>query len=151
MRERRAGGMNNLAAVRAFYLDVAPWAMEERSRWGPQAAPCPIHAEDLTRQKDIRSRKSRMDQPTRERLPLLPMMVQHVATRRAEAATMLREAELIAPGATSTVAEPEWRRCVVGKDSARVWVVVENPTGEGKRGDLTGEDGQTLPGGCRFE
>ena len=131
--------MNNLAAVRAFYLDVAPWAMEERSRWVPQAAPCPIHAEDLTRQKDIRSRKSRMDQPTRERLPLLPMMVQHVATRRAEAATMLREAELIAPGATFTVAGAEWRRCVVGKDSARVWVV-ENPTGEGKRRDLTGEE-----------
>ena len=63
-----------LAAVRAFYLDIAQWAMEDPGRWGPWAAPCPIRTEDLARQKEIRSRKSRMDQRTRERLPLLAML-----------------------------------------------------------------------------
>ena len=80
VRERRAGGLHNMAAVRAFYLDIAQWAMEEPSRWGPWAAPCPIRAEDLARQKELRSRKSRMDQRTRERLPVLPLLVRHVHT-----------------------------------------------------------------------
>lgn len=47
VRERRRGGLQNLAAVRAFYLDIAQWAMEEPGRWGPWAAPCPVRAEDL--------------------------------------------------------------------------------------------------------
>jgi hypothetical protein len=69
VQERRAGGLHNLAAVRAFYLDIAQWAMEDPARWAPWAAPCPIRAEDLARQKEIRARKSRMDQRTRERAP----------------------------------------------------------------------------------
>jgi len=44
-----AGALHNLAAVRAFYLDIAQWAMEDPARWGPWAAPCPIRAEDLAR------------------------------------------------------------------------------------------------------
>jgi len=83
IRERRAGGLHNLAAVRAFYLDIAQWAMEDPARWAPWAAPCPIRAEDLARQKEIRSRKSRMDQRTRERLPLLPVCSCPGSTTRA--------------------------------------------------------------------
>ncbi len=37
--ERRADGKGVLAAVRAFYLDIAQWAMEDPGRWGPWAAP----------------------------------------------------------------------------------------------------------------
>jgi hypothetical protein len=138
LRERRAGGMNNLASVRAFYLDLAQWAMEEPSRWGPWAAPCPIRAEDLARQKEIRSRKSRMGQRTRERLPILPILVRHAHARRVETADLLREAQQTAPGGSFTVGGVQWRRCLTGKDSARIWV--ENPSGAGKRRDLTGED-----------
>ena len=32
VRERRAGALRNLAAVRAFYLDIAQWAMEDPAR-----------------------------------------------------------------------------------------------------------------------
>jgi len=78
VRERRAGALHNLAAVRAFYLDIAQWAMEDPSRWAQWVAPCPIRAEDLARQKEIRSRKSRIDQRTRERLPILPMLLARV-------------------------------------------------------------------------
>lgn len=86
VRERRAGGLQNLAVVRAFYLDIAQWAMEEPACWGPWAAPCPVRAEDLARQKELRSRKSRMDQRTRERLAVLPRLARHVHTTRLAAA-----------------------------------------------------------------
>ncbi len=43
-------------------------------------APCPSRAEDLARQKEIRSRKSRTDQRTRERLPVLPALVSRSTT-----------------------------------------------------------------------
>jgi integrase-like protein len=138
VRQRRAGALNNLASVRAFYLDLAQWAMEEPSRWGPWAAPCPVRAEDLARQKDIRSRKSRMDQRTRERLPVLPMLVRHTQTRRVASAALLRQAQHTTPGATFTIASISWRRCVLGANSARVWV--EDPNGASGRRDLTGEE-----------
>jgi hypothetical protein len=138
VQQRRAGGMNNLAIVRTFYLDLAQWAMEEPSRWGPWAAPCPIRSEDLARQKEIRSRKSRMDQRTRERLPILPTLVRHVHTRRVQAAALLGDAQQTTPGATFTSAGVHWRRCTTGKDSARIWA--EEPSGAGKRRDLTGEE-----------
>ena len=56
--------------------------MEDPARWAPWAAPCPIRAEDLARQKEIRARKSRMDQRTRERLPVLPVLVSRVNDAR---------------------------------------------------------------------
>ena len=44
VREPRAAGLHSMGAVRAFYLDIAQWAMEDPSRWAPWAAPCPIRA-----------------------------------------------------------------------------------------------------------
>ena len=48
--------------------------MEDPARWGQWAAPCPVRDEDLTRKKEHRQRKSRMDQRTRERMPVLPAL-----------------------------------------------------------------------------
>ena len=138
MRERRAGGLQNLAGVRAFYLDIAQWAMEEPSRWGPWAASCPIRAEDLARQKELRSRKSRMDQRTRERLAILPLLVRHVHGTRLDAAARLQAAHDAAPGQTFTAAGGELRRSTTGAESSRIWA--EHPSGGGKRRDLTGEE-----------
>ena len=120
VQERRAGGLHNLAAVRAFYLDIAQWAMEDPARWAPWAAPCPIRAEDLARQKEIRARKSRMDQRTRERLPVLPVLVARVNDMRTMTAARLATAQATAAAGT-----------------ARIWVV--DPS-TGKRRDLTGEE-----------
>lgn len=61
VREPRAGAMGNLAAVRAFYLDIAQWAMKDPARWGPWAAPCPIRDHDMRRQTELRRRKARID------------------------------------------------------------------------------------------
>src|SRR3954468_5714842 len=124
VQERRAGGMHNLAAVRAFYLDIAQWAMEDPSRWAPWAAPCPIRAEDLARQKEIRSRKSRTDQRTRERLPVLPMLVTLVNDARTTAAATLAAAQ---PTAQPTAAA----------GTAHIW---DTDLATGRRRDLSGEE-----------
>jgi hypothetical protein len=124
VQERRAGGMHNLAAVRAFYLDIAQWAMEDPSRWAPWAAPCPIRAEDLARQKEIRSRKSRTDQRTRERLPVLPMLVTLVNDARTTAAATLAAAQ---PTARTTAAA----------GTAHLW---DTDPATGRRRDLSGEE-----------
>ncbi len=138
VRERRAGGLHNLASVRAFYLDIAQWAMEDPPRWAPWAAPCPIRAEDLARQKEIRSRKSRMDQRTRERLPVLPMLVSRVNDARTTTAATLAAAQASAPGGSFPAGARTMRRAQTSSvDTARIWA--QDPDTD-KRRDLTGEE-----------
>ena len=70
----RDRGGNALVKVRAFYLDIAQWAAEDPARWAPWAAPARSGRRDPARGRAAR-RKSRMDQRTRERLPMLPALV----------------------------------------------------------------------------
>ena len=58
-----------LTPVRAFYLDLAQWAVDDPARWGPWVAPCPVGPAETIQGKVQRHRKSRMDARTRERLP----------------------------------------------------------------------------------
>ena len=71
-----------LTPVRAFYLDLAHWAVEDPGRWAIWVTPCPIGEEEINRKKSKRRRKSRMDARTRERLPVLPVVVRSVLDRR---------------------------------------------------------------------
>ena len=71
-----------LTPVRAFYLDLAHWAVEDPARWAAWVARCPVGAEEINRRKAKRKLKSRMDSRTRERLPVLPVVVRCVADRR---------------------------------------------------------------------
>lgn len=41
------GGSGLLLPVRAFYMDIQNWALEEPERWARWAAPCPIPPTDL--------------------------------------------------------------------------------------------------------
>ena len=50
----RHDGMNTLAMVRAFYLDIAQWAVDDPARWGPWAVPCPIRDEEMSREEGTR-------------------------------------------------------------------------------------------------
>ena len=68
----RLNYLDVLYTVRAFYLDLAEWALEDPARWGPWVEPCPIRQHELSRRKFVRQRKARIDARTRERLPLLP-------------------------------------------------------------------------------
>ncbi|WP_204810393.1 hypothetical protein [Mycobacterium riyadhense] len=45
----RLGYLDTLATVRAFYLDLAEWGLEDPVQWGVWVAPCPISQEDLVR------------------------------------------------------------------------------------------------------
>lgn len=49
-----------LVKVRAFYLDLSQWALEDPDRWAPWVAPCPV-GRDVEHRKFKRHRKARMD------------------------------------------------------------------------------------------
>ena len=85
----RLGYLDVLATVRAFYLDLAEWALEDPSRWGVWVAPCPISQDDLVRRKFVRRRKARMDSRTRDRLPVLPVLAETTNRWRRDAQALL--------------------------------------------------------------
>lgn len=76
------GGQSVLLPVRAFYLDIQSWALEEPERWGRWAAPCPIPPSDIRGMGAQRRRiKERMTDRTRQRQPLLPALIAHLDDR----------------------------------------------------------------------
>jgi integrase len=127
-----------LTPVRAFYLDLAHWAVEDPARWGPWVVPCPIGREEIDRRKAKRHRKSRMDARTRERLPVLPVLVRTVDQRRKDAAALLAAAAQALPGQTFTAAGQTLIRSVVPRSSpGKIWA--QDPA-TGKRRDLGKEE-----------
>ena len=88
----RLNARDELLRVRAFYLDIAQWATEEPARWAQWAVPCPVSDTEISRAKDLKRRKARMDQRTRERLPVLPVLTRTAAERKAAAARRLQAA-----------------------------------------------------------
>jgi hypothetical protein len=134
----RQSATNCLSAVRSFYLDIAQWAADDPARWGPWAVPCPIRAGEIPHRKEAARRKSRMDQRTRERLPVLPALVAAVDSERTAAAGRLAAARAAPAGEVFTAGGQTLRRAVTTRASAaRVWA--ENPDG-GRRRDLTREE-----------
>ena len=99
-----------LAVVRAFYLDLAQWALEDPERFGRWVAPCPISKADLSRRKSARRHKARMDARTRERLPVLPVLVQAANRWRRDSATLLAAARDAEADQTFTAAGETLRR-----------------------------------------
>lgn len=98
VQSERLGYLDTLATVRAFYLDLAQWGLDDPVRWGVWVAPCPISQEDLVRKKFVRRRKARMDSRTRERLPVLPILVEAVDRWRRESLQLLEAGLLTPPG-----------------------------------------------------
>jgi integrase len=133
----RLDGRSVLTAVRAFYLDIAEWA-DDDPRWVPWAVRCPISASEASHKKDRSHRKSRTDQRTRERLPVLPAVIAFVDAQRDATAERLRIAQEAAPGEVFTAAGQTLRRAVMKtKTTGRIWA--EDPEG-GRRRDLTFEE-----------
>jgi hypothetical protein len=77
----RLDGRNVLTAVRSMCLDIAEWA-DDDPRWVPWAVRCPVSASEVSHKKERAQRKSRMDQRTRERLPVLPALAAWVSAER---------------------------------------------------------------------
>ena len=98
-----------LVKVRAFYLDLSQWALEDPARWATWVAPCPV-GRDVEHRKLKRHRKARMDARTRERLPVLPVLVATVERRRAAAARLLAAAHTAEPGHAFTASGQQLTR-----------------------------------------
>jgi hypothetical protein len=140
---RRASGpvprltcRHTLLAVRALYLDLACWAVEDPARWAPWAAPSPVSKADVGARKEDRHRKSRMDARTRERLPVLPVLARSAAEHRGRAAEVLAAAAQTAPGGAFSAAGQVFTRTTARKQAMHTWAVDSH----GKRHDLTREE-----------
>jgi len=127
-----------LTRVRAFYLDIAQWAAEDPARWGAWVARCPVSAAEINQRKAARHRKSRMDARTRERLPVLPALVQAVSQRRKTADALLLAARDTPPGqAFSAAGQTLTRSVTLHATSTKVWA--DDPATSQRR-DLTLEE-----------
>lgn len=127
-----------LTPVRAFYLDLACWAVEDPARWGPWVVPCPVGSEEIDRRKDKRRRKARMDARTRERLPVLPVLTATVTRRNSEAAALLAAARQARHGQRFTAAGQTLTRLIPRRSAAaKVWAADAET---GRRRDLGREE-----------
>ncbi|MCX5166284.1 site-specific integrase [Streptomyces sp. NBC_00264] len=115
----RADRALQMMAVRAFYLDIARWALEEPARWGPWAAPCPIKEAEVQDGKRAKRVKARMDQRTRERLPALETFAQAAADHHRHLTTCLETLRAVPPGTQFTVGGSVFVRSKNGGDCAR--------------------------------
>jgi hypothetical protein len=136
VRSPRLNAKEELLRVRAFYLDIAHWAVDDPARWARWAAPCPISNAEISRAKERQHRKARMDQRTRERLPVLPTLVRSAAERHRTAERRLQAAEHTPPGA-AIPGNGALRRAVTPKSIGRhIWA---EDIATGKRRNLSYE------------
>ncbi len=134
----RMDGLSVLSAVRSFYLDIAEWADDDPARWGPWAVRSPVSASDASHKKHRAQRKSRMDQRTRERLPVLPTLIAWFDAERARTAELLAAATKTAPGEVFTAGGHTLRHSMMKTPTTgRVWA--EDPK-TGQRRDLSFEE-----------
>jgi integrase len=126
-----------LTPVRAFYLDLAQWAVDDPARWAQWAVPCPVGRAETIQGKAQRHRKSRMDARTRERLPVLPVLARSAAQQHADAQALLHAARHARPGGAFTAAGTALARSLTTSTTASVWA--DDPA-SGKRRNLTAEE-----------
>ncbi len=137
-RSPRLEAAHVLGTVRAFYLDINEWAIDDPARWGPWAASPPVRAEHVGAERHRRQRKARMDQRTRERMPVLPILSAHVTRERDAATERLKACLAAAPGQEFTTGGQTLRRCAVkAKHATQPWA--QDPAG-GRRRDLAWEE-----------
>jgi hypothetical protein len=118
----RLNAKDELIRVRALYLDIAHWAVEDPARWGPWVAPCPISDAEVQKAKERKHRKARMDQRTRERLPVLPVLARTANDRRLAAARLLTTAQATEPGSVIAGTDGTLRKAVAPNAIGRlIW------------------------------
>ncbi|MFE7867385.1 tyrosine-type recombinase/integrase [Streptomyces bacillaris] len=92
-----------LTQVRAFYLDIAQWAADDPARWGQWAVPCPIREAEVSHKKYDRQQKARSRERTRERMPVLPLLIRTAKQRAEEARVRLEAVREARAGGSFTV------------------------------------------------
>ena len=131
-----------LTSVRSFYLDLSQWAIEDPARWAHWVVPCPVSQDETGNRKFVRRRKARMDARTRERLPVLPVLVRTVDRRRKTAEELLQAARQAELGDTFTAAGQTLTRSLLAQSTTvcgtpKIWV---DGVPGGKRRDLWHEE-----------
>ncbi|MFE7666399.1 tyrosine-type recombinase/integrase [Streptomyces celluloflavus] len=116
-----------MLAVRAFYLDLAQWAVTDPARWGPWGVPCPIRANECVGTKRERASKARMHQRTRQRAPVLPTLVATAERLKKEAVARVEAARAVAPREGFTIGGETFIRG--GGDIAKTTFVFDTETG----------------------
>lgn len=113
----RADRYSVFFAVRALYLDIAHWAVEDPS-WAPWVFRCPIRDEDVRgSMKHQRQRRARMHQRTRTLAPLLPDLVTSVEQHATRMAQLLAAASATAVDEEFTLDGVNYRRVQVAADA----------------------------------
>ena len=131
----RVNFRSELVFVKAFYEDIARWAVDDPARWARWVTPCPVRASECATKKSRSGVKSRMDQRTRAQLPLLPALVRAVEQQR-KAGHLLTTARDVPAGDLFTVAAQQFQRRRPGP-SGRVYVI---EVATGKKRNLTHEE-----------
>lgn len=116
----RGNFIDIVIAVRSFYYDLHTWAAEEPERWGPWVAPCPVSPREMKGQGARRRRiNERTADRTRQRQPLLPILVRHVEDRYDQARALLERAKQTPVDDTFVHEGRTWRRIVTPADLKR--------------------------------
>ena len=124
------GNVDDLViSVRSFYYDLHTWAAAEPERWAHWVAPCPVPPADL---RGLGARRRRINERsadrTRERQPLLPILVEHVEARYDRARGLLARAEEAAEGDSFTFDGTAYTRIVLASDRKRSRQATPIPT-----------------------
>ncbi|WP_309115999.1 site-specific integrase [Saccharothrix sp.] len=113
----RAGVDGIVIIVRSFYYDLHTWAADEPERWAPWVAPCPIPPSEL---RGLGKRRRRINERsadrTRQRQPLLPILVAHVEHRCDQTRLLLERAQRAHDGETFKVEGRTYRRIITESD-----------------------------------
>ena len=133
---------NLLTAVRAFYLDIQEWALEDPS-WAPWAVPSPVRKKDTAgRAKRKKNVTSQMHQRVRERLPHLPALAASADHHRTSQHAFLAAAKNTAVGETFEHGGVTYRR-IASNNSLRqparypIPPALVKHTATGERTDVT--------------
>lgn len=122
-----------LLTVRAFYLDLLHWSLEDPGRWGQWAAPSPVGPADIRGYvKESRQRKARMQQRTRALLPVLPQLLATAEQELELATAILAAARTADRGDEFTVDGKRYRRAGRGNSNWRptaLFVAPVDPAG----------------------
>jgi site-specific recombinase XerD len=104
-------------AVRSFYYDLHTWAAGEPELWANWVAPCPVPPGELrglgARRRRITERSA---ERTRQRQPLLPLLVKHVEDRYDHTRAVLDQACHTAEDQTFAVDGTIYQRVITESD-----------------------------------